>query len=237
MQDRAKDPPLVSVVVPVYNGERYLAEAIQSLLEQEHRPLEVLVIDDGSTDGSARVAQQFGPEVHYHRREHAGLAGTRNHGTQLARGALLAFVDADDMWVPGRLARQVAALEAEPELDGVFGRMEQFVSPELDPELQQRLRPRLTDLPALTPSTLLIRTSAYRRVAALDPQWTVGEFLDWLLRARELGLKTRMLDQLVLRRRIHADNMGRRERDARGDYARILMASLKRRRGGAQEAP
>ena len=222
--------PLVSVVIPVYNGERYLAEAVQSALDQGYRPLEVLVIDDGSTDGSGEVARSFGPLIHYHYLDHAGLAATRNHGVSVARGELLAFLDADDVWVKGKLERQVAALQAEPALDGVFGRMEQFVSPELDPALQERLRPRVAQLAALSPCTLLIRTAAYRRVGELNPQWKVGEFLDWLLKARELGIDTRMLDQLVLKRRIHKDNMGLRESDARTDYARILMASLRRRR-------
>jgi glycosyltransferase involved in cell wall biosynthesis len=231
MDHRAGGAPLVSVVIPVYNGERYLADAIRSVLDQRYRPLEVLVIDDGSTDGSGRVAREFGAAVQYHLRPHAGLAATRNHGTTLARGELLAFLDADDLWVEGKLARQVDALMAEPDLDGVFGRMEQFVSPELDPALQERLRPRTAELAALSPCTLLIRTTAYRRVGELDPRWKVGEFLDWLLKARELGLRTPMLDQLVLLRRIHSDNMGLRERDARSDYARILQAALKRRRG------
>ena len=112
----------------------------------------------------------------------------------------------------------------------VFGRMEQFVSPELDPVLQERLRPKVAELPALSPCTLLIRTASYRRVGEQNPQWTVGEFLDWLLKAREVGITTRMLEHLVLRRRIHKDNMGLRESDSRKDYARILMASLKRKR-------
>lgn len=223
---------LISVVIPVYNGERYVAEAVRSVLDQEYRPLEVLVIDDGSIDATGAVVGQLGPEVVYHRREHSGLAATRNYGTTVAGGELLAFNDADDIWVPGRLARQAEVLAADPELDGVFGRMEQFVSPELDAELQERLQPRLAELPALSPCTLLIRTVAYRRVGALDPQWKVGEFLDWLLKAREAGIKTRMLDDLVLRRRIHADNMGRRERQSQSDYARVLMAALKRKREG-----
>lgn len=223
-------PPLVSVVIPVYNGERYLAEAVQSVLDQDYRPLEVLVIDDGSTDASGAIAGSFGPPVLYHRREHAGLAATRNYGVQQARGELLAFQDADDRWVPGRLARQVAILQSEPELDGVFGKMHQFVSPELDPALSERLRPRAVELEALSPCTLVIRTAEYLRVGEQDARWTLGEFLDWLLKARELGIRTRILDEVVLERRIHENNMGRRERHSRSDYARILHAALQRKR-------
>lgn len=230
MHNPLSERPLVSTVIPVYNGERYLAEAIESVLNQEYPALEVLVIDDGSTDGTARVANQYATAVQYHRREHAGLAATRNYGTAIAAGELLAFLDADDLWMPGKLALQIAALRADATLDAVFGRMEQFVSPELDPALQERLRPRAADLAALSPCTLLIRTASYRRVGDLDSTWKVGEFLDWLLKARERGLRTRMLDENVLRRRIHRDNMGLREKDSRSDYARILRASLERRR-------
>jgi glycosyltransferase involved in cell wall biosynthesis len=203
---------------------------VQSVLDQDYRPLEVLIIDDGSTDASARIARGFGPPVHYHYREHAGLAATRNYGVSVATGDLLAFLDADDLWVKGKTALQVDTLLAEPALAGVFGRMEQFVSPELDPALQERLGPRTRELAALSPCTLLIRTAAYRRVGEQDARWTVGEFLDWLLKAKEQGVQMRMLDQLVLRRRIHKDNMGLRESESRKDYARILLASLRRKR-------
>jgi glycosyltransferase involved in cell wall biosynthesis len=230
MHNPPGDQPRISVVMPVYNGEQYLDQAIQSVLDQEYALLELLVIDDGSADGTARVANRYLPTVQYHYREHAGLAATRNFGTAVATGEFLAFLDADDVWAPGKLTRQVAALRADPTLDAVFGRMEQFVSPELDRAIQDRLRPRVADLAALSPCTLLIRTESYRRVGELDPAWKVGEFLDWLLKAREHGLRTQMLEEVVLRRRIHRDNMGLREKDSRGDYARILKASLERRR-------
>src|SRR3954451_22735593 len=88
--------PLVSCIVPVFNGERYLREALQSILAQSYRPIEVVVVDDGSTDRSPVVVAGFGREVRYLRQENAGPAAARNHGVQEARGELLAFLDADD---------------------------------------------------------------------------------------------------------------------------------------------
>src|SRR5437667_12630279 len=113
-------PPLVSVVIPCYNGERYLAEAIESVLAQRYEPLEIIVVDDGSTDRSAEVARHFGDAVQYVCQPHAGAAAARNRGVGLATGDLIAFLDADDVWTEGRLARQVQVLEADPSVGMVM---------------------------------------------------------------------------------------------------------------------
>jgi glycosyltransferase involved in cell wall biosynthesis len=111
---------LVSVVIPVYNGERYLAETIQSVLDQTYRHFEVIVVDDGSTDGSAAVAQGFGEAIRYVARPNGGVCKARNTGMAAARGAYLAFLDQDDLWLPEKLAMQVAYLERHPEIGAVY---------------------------------------------------------------------------------------------------------------------
>src|SRR5687768_9695612 len=129
------DPhPLVSVIVPVHQGERYLGEAVESVLAQTYAPIELIVVDDGSTDRSADIARGFGPVVRYVYQVNAGQSAARNHGVRLARGPLLAFLDDDDSWSPGKLALQVAALASDPCLEAVFGHVRQFVSPDLPPE-------------------------------------------------------------------------------------------------------
>jgi glycosyltransferase involved in cell wall biosynthesis len=100
-------PPSVSVVIPVRNGARYLGEAIESVLAQSRAAYECLVIDDGSTDATAAVAQTFGDAVRYVRRAHNGVSAARNLGLALARGELVAFLDHDDTWLPGKLEAQL----------------------------------------------------------------------------------------------------------------------------------
>jgi glycosyltransferase involved in cell wall biosynthesis len=100
--------PTVSVVIPVHNGERYLAEAIESVLEQSHPALECIVVDDGSTDSTAAVAGRYGDRVRFAERAHAGVSAARNLGTSLARGELVAFLDHDDSWLADKLERQLA---------------------------------------------------------------------------------------------------------------------------------
>lgn len=103
--------PTVSAVIPVHNGAEYVAEAISSVLAQTCAPLECIVIDDGSTDATPKVAATFGSDVRYIRLDRGGQSRARNHGTHVARGDLVAFLDHDDVWLPAKLEVQLGALE------------------------------------------------------------------------------------------------------------------------------
>lgn len=228
--------PLVSVIIPVYNGQQYLAEAIRSALGQTYPHVEIIVIDDGSTDRSAEVAREFGSAVRYHFFAHAGLGAARNRGVELARGSLFAFLDADDLWVDEKLKLQIAVLFGQPDLDMVFGQAEQFHSPELDEAQRSNLQGHGEIMPGYFAGTLLIKREAFYRVGLFETTWRVGEFIDWYLKAIETGLKSQTLLDVLLKRRLHVSNMGIRERDARADYVRIVKASLDRRRGARRES-
>jgi glycosyltransferase involved in cell wall biosynthesis len=125
---------LISCIVPVYNSERYLGETLDSILAQTYRPLEIIVVDDGSTDGTAAVAAGYGHRVRYVRQANAGEAAARNRGLNVAEGEFVAFDDADDLWHPEKLERQVARLEHRPEIDLSFTSFENFWIPELAEE-------------------------------------------------------------------------------------------------------
>jgi glycosyltransferase involved in cell wall biosynthesis len=225
-------PPLISVIIPVFNGERYLAEAIESVLAQDYQPLEVLVVDDGSSDGSATIGERYTPRVQCYRRAHEGLAASTNAGIALSRGPLLAFNDADDVWLPGKLSLHASVLAAEPALDMVFGHVHQFVSPELE-DLRPAPRLDLEPLKGIHVGAMLLRRSAWLRTGGFDPAWRMAVMADWFLRASEAGLTHRILPEVVLRRRVHSNNLTRRERRGYEEYLLILKRSLDRRRGGA----
>jgi glycosyltransferase involved in cell wall biosynthesis len=221
--------PEISVVVPVYNGERYLAESIRSVLDQGHAALELLVVDNGSTDGTADVARSF-PSVRYARLPERGLSQALNFGIERCRGAFLAFLDADDLWPPNRLAVQLDAFTRDPAVEAVFGHVEQFISPELDESAKARLTVRDRYLPGRHRGSMLIRTESFRKVGPFDPSIPYGEFLDWYMRAVDHGLRERMLPDVLTRRRIHGANLGYTERNRRVEYARVLKRGLDRRR-------
>lgn len=112
--------PRVSVVIPAFNHARFLPEALESVLEQTFRELEIFVVDDGSTDATPEVVGRYGPPVRYVRQANAGPAAARNRGVQASNGEFVAFLDADDRWYPGKVAAQVAYLDAHPEAGVVF---------------------------------------------------------------------------------------------------------------------
>jgi glycosyltransferase involved in cell wall biosynthesis len=216
---------LVSVLIPVYNGERYLAEAIESVLAQSYRPLEVIVIDDGSTDESARVAQQF--SVCYFFQPNGGTSAARNSGIEQAHGEFLAFLDQDDLWMPEKLSRQMAAFETRPELDAVFGQVEQFSSP--DTARSARFVGMI--LNGLHAGAMLIRRAAFMRVGLFEANWKIGQFVDWYARAAEVKIESATLPDIVMRRRVHQNNLTIRSREvAKVEYIQILKAALDRRR-------
>jgi glycosyltransferase involved in cell wall biosynthesis len=221
---------LISVIIPVYNCERYLAEALESVLAQTWGRVETVIVDDGSTDGSADVAKRFGSSVRYDLQPHAGPGVARNRGVELAQGEYLAFLDADDLWVENKLELQMAAFDSDTLPDAVFGHVEQFISPDLPRALTEKIYCPVELVPGRFPGTMLIRSETFRRVGLFSSGLRVGEFIEWYSRATELGLKDVMLPQMVLRRRIHATNSGIVYRDARSDYVRVLKAALDRRR-------
>jgi glycosyltransferase involved in cell wall biosynthesis len=227
---------LVSVVIGVYNAERYIAEAIDSVLAQDHRPLELIVVDDGSTDGSGDVVRRY-PDVVYIRQENGGNGSARNTGVAAASGEFLAFLDADDRFTPGKLSLQLRALEEDPGLDLVFGHVQEFVSPELDEETRAGIRPPAPEpMPWTAPNLMLIRRAAFDRVGPFETGIRVGVTVDWFLRAKEAELRYRVLPETVLERRLHTENNGIREAASRSQYLAVLKASLDRRRAAAAES-
>jgi glycosyltransferase involved in cell wall biosynthesis len=227
---RIQADPLISVIIPVYNGERYLAEAIASVLAQTYPPGEIIVLDDGSTDGSAKLVERYSPAVHYYWQPNSGAGAARNRGVELAHGNFLAFLDADDLWIEDKLARQCSAFTSDPTLEVVFGHVQQFYSPELDEETKRHITIPIETMRGFHVGAMLIKRETFFRVGLFKTDLQLAELVDWHARAMELGLRSLMLPDVVMKRRIHQTNQGIRQRAARRDYVRVLKASLDRRR-------
>jgi glycosyltransferase involved in cell wall biosynthesis len=224
------DRVLVSVMIGVYNCAAYLGEAIDSVLRQSHQPIELIVVDDGSTDGSGAIAKAHGARVRCIRQERGGMAAARNRAVEDASGKFFAFLDADDRFPADKIERQLGVFEQDPELDVVYGHVTEFLSPDLERDAAALLRAPYHDAPWPTPNLMLVRRDAFFRVGLFSTALRVGIGVDWHARANELGLKSAVPPIVVLERRLHAENNGIRERQFKPQYLHVLKASLDRRR-------
>ncbi|HEX7706061.1 MAG TPA: glycosyltransferase family A protein [Thermoanaerobaculia bacterium] len=226
----------LSVVVPAFNASATLRAALESVLAQLPEDAEVVVVDDGSQDDTLTVARSCGAHVRVIAAEHRGIAETVNRGVEEARGDLLAFIDADDVWLAGKLALQMKALDSDPSLDGVLGHLRQQVSEGIALHLAAKFAGMNGIVPGLHRGTLLIRRTAWDRAGNMEKHLDVGEFVSWYLRAIDKGLNLRMLPEVVYERRIHGANTMLGAIDLRASYLRIAKATLDRRRAARQEA-
>ena len=221
---------LVSVVIPCYNREKYIEAAIDSVLAQAYRPLEVIVVDDGSVDSSSEIIGRFGSTITLIRQENAGAAAARNSGVRNSSGAFLGFLDSDDLWTRDKLEKQLQVMTQQPEVDLIFAHTEEFISPELSEDVASTIRCRAGAMPARLQSAMLIRRDAFLKVGFFDETLTIGEGVDWLARANDAGIRSVVLPDVLLRRRLHETNIGTMKKNMRQDYARALKAALDRRR-------
>lgn len=211
--------PVVSVIVPTHDCVTYLPDALHSVFGQTFDQFELIVVDDGSTDTTAEVLRRCDDaRLRTVTQARQGAAAARNRGVSMARAPFLAFLDADDLWHPDKLTTQCAALDVEPELDMVFGYVEEF------DDVSGEVRPAA---PGYSSGTLLVRRSAFAKVGSFSVAWRLGEFIDWYARAVDGGLTGKMRPEVVLRRRVHAANT---TRSSRQDYAKVLAAMHHRRR-------
>jgi glycosyltransferase involved in cell wall biosynthesis len=221
---------LISVIIPVFNGERYLREAIDSVIAQTWRPIEIIVVDDGSTDGSAAIVHMYSEPVRYIPQQHGGLCSALNHGITSATGDVFAFLDSDDFWASEKLQLQMDAIQKSPETDMVFGHVRQFFSPDLDEDSRKRLLIPSEILPGYIAGAMLITRKSFFKASYFDSPRERGPFIHWYALAQQNGLTGIMLPDVVLMRRIHSANMGLTGAGSKTDFAHILKEVLDRRR-------
>ncbi len=225
--------PSVSVIIPIYNSAKYLREAIGSVLAQNYSPLEVLVVDDGSTDNGPELASRYGSAVRVIAIPHRGHPAARNAGVAVATGDFLAFLDADDLWTANKLDLQIEAFAANPSLDLVFGHMQNFISLELTAEERAKIKCNSTALPGLLQGSMLARRDSFHRVGPFAEERKMGDFLDWYGRATLQNMNIYMLPDTVVRRRIHLANFQRTHKHLRKENLIALKKLLDLRRAAA----
>ncbi|MGE0734640.1 MAG: glycosyltransferase family 2 protein [Alphaproteobacteria bacterium] len=225
--------PTVSVIVPVFNGERFLAAALDSVAAQDYRPIEIIVVDDGSTDATPQILAARS-DIRVIRQDNQGPSVARNVGVAHARGDVFAFLDGDDLWRANKLAMQIRDLHANPGHGYNICQCRFFLEPGIEPP--KWLLPGFYDLPrvAYLPSALVVRRQTLEAIGGFDPGLRLGEDTDWFARAMERNTAHAVLPEVLLDRRIHGGNLSF-ELDAclRGALDSVRRAVMRKRQGGS----
>jgi glycosyltransferase involved in cell wall biosynthesis len=221
--------PLVSVILPVYNGGVLMAEAIESVLEQDYRPIEIILVDDGSTDPTAQIAAEFAGQVRYFYQPNSGPAAARNLGIRMAQGEFIAFIDADDLWPPEKLRTQMSCFETFPTVEIVQGLINRIKLPN---QVQGRLIGADIDFPFIYTNlgSMVMRRSVFEKIGYFEENLPFHEDTDFWLRAREARLLILVQRKLALIYRIHGHNMTTGEDIETTGLLNIIRRSIARRR-------
>lgn len=234
--------PLVSVVIPAYNSERFLAEALASVSAQTYAPVETIVIDDGSTDGTAAVASAH-PGITLIEQRNSGPSAARNRGFAASRGEFVAFHDADDLMTPDKLSVQVGLMLDDPGVGCVLAEQELIVEKGAElpfwvegTKVEVVMPPRPPDLkdePMVHPMSMVVRRETFERVGAFDESMRAAEDFDWMLRAAEEGVEIARLSEVLLRRRVHPGSLTQNAAASRAGLFRAFKARIERHRARA----
>ncbi len=229
--------PLVSVVMAVRNGDRFLREAIDSVLQQTYRPMEIVLVDGQSTDGTAEIACSY-PEIRYILQKTLGVAEAYNLGVESSAGELIGFLSHDDLWPPDKLTLQAAFLTEHPEADCVVARVKFFLEPgcAFPPSLRENLLEG--DHPLRIPETLLARRRVFDRVGLFDTEIRAAEDMDWFARAADMGVAIALIDKVLLHKRIHDRNTSvQTDKNMQSMFDLLRRSASRKRKAETSRAP
>ncbi|MBS1114182.1 MAG: glycosyltransferase [Nitrospirae bacterium] len=221
--------PFVSVIIPAYNCERFIAEAVESVRRQDHRPIEIIVVDDGSTDGTSAHVKNLGKDIRYVHQSNRGPAAARNRGIEMAKGEVFTFLDADDYWPENKLEIQLAHLRKYPRIEVVLGRI-QFTGSLTEADMKIRFEGPDNTMVNINLGSGIFKRAVFEKVGIFDESLRHFEDHDWFLRAREKDVSMVILENITLYYRRHENSMSSRKSEDDPTMIQILKKSLDRRR-------
>jgi glycosyltransferase involved in cell wall biosynthesis len=221
--------PLVSVIITVYNGERYLAEAIESVLAQTQKPNEIIVVDSESQDNTEKVARSY-RQVHYISDSRQGLANARNMGIDVCQGELIAFLDHDDRWTPNKLKVQVDHLINNPKIQYVNALVRLFLEPGFTLRTGYTKKSLNRAKVGRTPGTLVARKSLFERIGRFSADFVIGCDVEWFTRAKDNNIPMAIIPEVLLYKRLHNTNLSGNVQVNRQELFKIVRQSIVRYR-------
>ncbi|WP_420578367.1 glycosyltransferase family 2 protein [Ekhidna sp.] len=215
----------VTVIIPTYNASNYIEETLSSVYGQELPPKEIIVVDDGSSDNTANIVRQKHPKVKLLQQENKGAYEALNYGIKSARHDLIALLDHDDIWLSGKLRKQVELMNMHPECQMVFTLLENYMPNHLDGVELKQLN---TPLMGIHKSTLMVRKHIFDSVGLFEKSKI--ELLEWYAKAIDKNIDQKFVNEVLVKRRIHGANQSLTDKSLRQEFPKIIKAILDRRR-------
>jgi glycosyltransferase involved in cell wall biosynthesis len=223
---------LISVIVPAYNRGKYIGAALDSILGQDYRPIEIVVVDDGSTDNTASIARSY-PDVRYIFQENQGPVVARNTGLANCTGELISFLDADDFWPLNKLRIQSDYLAAHPEVGCVIAKSRNFLEEGMNLPRWISEDMMTEDGGGWTLGSSLAHRWVFDNIGHLNVLFPFGDDLEWCMRVREANIPLCFISEVLLHRRIHSSNISENQNALARDRVRLVKAFMDRKRARA----
>ncbi len=221
------------MIIPVKNGGRYLAEAIESVLDQDYRHIELIVVDGRSTDNTAEIARSYDRVQYILQTDDPGIAAARNIGIEASYGEFIAFISSDDYWEKEKITVQVQHFINHPEIQYSITKVRFFLQP--GSEIPRGFKPELLkkEVVGPMPETLLARKSLFQHVGFFDTNLSLLEDTDWFSRAKDSGVPMRVIDQVLLNKRVHQKNISTTPGNGRvinEEFVKVMKRAIDRKR-------
>jgi glycosyltransferase involved in cell wall biosynthesis len=226
----------VSCIIPAYNCERFLAEAVESILAQSYPVHEVIIVDDGSTDGTGALAEELMAQnkgrIQVLSQKNQGTGSARNAGMRVASGHMITFLDADDLWYSEKTARQIERFWARPELGISVTHIQNFWMDEVAEERKQyRNEGRAQPLPGYVMPTAMVRRSVFEQIGLLNATLRHSDSAEWFMRAKKAKIIDELIGDVLVSRRLHLHNSTRQTgNESREEFLRLLQSMRKQQR-------
>jgi glycosyltransferase involved in cell wall biosynthesis len=221
-------PNTISVIIPVFNGAGYIAAALDSVFNQNYNNIEVIVVNDGSTDNSENIIKSY--DIRYLKQENLGVTVARNNGIKISKGEFLAFLDQDDVWKPDKLSLQYNQFLDQKNLGYVLSH--QIIHLENGFAKPNWLKSEQLNQPIIgyLPSTLMVRTETFKKIGYFNEKFDIGSDSEWFFRAKGLGIEMKIMQEVLVHRLIHNANQSHSVGDSHMELLRIVKQALVKKR-------
>lgn len=223
-----KNNPTVGVVIVVKNGERFIRSALESVFNQDYRPIEVIVVDGNSEDNTLQIVSEF-DEVEILHQKGSGIFNAFNIGIKACTAPFIALLSSDDMWLPNKLSSQISFMIRNPEVLFTNTHFQFFLEPGI--EIPQGVRNQWLEgcLPGRNPETLVARKEAFDVIGYFENKYSSAEDLDWFGRATDFEVQSYMMKDVLLKKRIHDKNVSMQIEANNRNLLKVLRRSVNRK--------